>query len=317
MKNNINAFSNKYASIILMYFILIIITIFLSIKAPYFLTWKNFINILEANSYKMILAIGMTFIISSGAIDLSVGSIISLSAIVMAMSMKSGYSVLGGILIGITVGIILGFFNGTIIHLTGINSLIITLATASIFRGLSLILTKGTPITKFDPLFLYLGTGDLFGMEPGVCFAIVILVIAIPLMYSMKWGNYLKTLGGNEKALKRTGVRTGWYRVSSYIYMGVMASIVGIIITARLNSAEPNAGLGMELDAVTAVIMGGTPLSGGKASLAGTVIAVFLLGLIRNGLTIMSVSSFYQQFVTGSILLFAILIAEIKEHKTV
>lgn len=317
MKNNINAFSNKYASIILMCFILIIITIFLSIKAPYFLTWKNFINILEANSYKMILAIGMTFIISSGAIDLSVGSIISLSAIVMAMSMKSGYSVLGGILIGITVGIILGFFNGTIIHLTGINSLIITLATASIFRGLSLILTKGTPITKFDPLFLYLGTGDLFGMEPGVCFAIVILVIAIPLMYSMKWGNYLKTLGGNEKALKRTGFRTGWYRVSSYIYMGVMASIVGIIITARLNSAEPNAGLGMELDAVTAVIMGGTPLSGGKASLAGTVIAVFLLGLIRNGLTIMSVSSFYQQFVTGSILLFAILIAEIKEHKTV
>ena len=317
MKNNIKVLSNKYASIILMCFIIIIISIFLSIKEPYFLTWKNFINILEANSYKMILAIGMTFIIASGAIDLSVGSIVSLSAIVMAISMKSGVNVFSGILIGITLGIILGFFNGTIIHITGINSLIITLATASIFRGLSLILTKGTPITKFDPSFLYLGTGDLFGMEPGVFISIVILVIAIPLMYSMKWGNYLKTLGGNEKALKRTGVRTGWYRVSSYMYMGTMASTVGIIITARLNSAEPNAGLGMELDAVTAVIMGGTPLSGGKASLAGTVIAVFLLGLIRNGLTIMSVSSFYQQFVTGSILLFAILIAEIKEHKTV
>lgn len=317
MKNNIKVLSNKYASIILMCFILITITIFLSIKEPYFLTLKNFINILEANSYKMILAIGMTFIIASGAIDLSVGSIISLSAIVMGISMKSGVNVFSGILIGITLGIILGLFNGTIIHLTSINSLIITLATSSIFRGLSLILTRGTPITKFDSSFLYLGTGDLFGMEPGVFISIVILVIAIPLMYSMKWGNYLKTLGGNEKALKRTGVRTGWYRVSSYMYMGVMASIVGIIITARLNSAEPNAGLGMELDAVTAVIMGGTPLSGGKASLAGTAIAVFLLGLIRNGLTVMSVSSFYQQFVTGLILLFAILIAEIKEHKTV
>ncbi|WP_434794766.1 Ribose import permease protein RbsC [Terrisporobacter petrolearius] len=317
MKNNIKVLSNKYASIILMCFILITITIFLSIKEPYFLTLKNFINILEANSYKMILAIGMTFIIASGAIDLSVGSIISLSAIVMGISMKSGVNVFSGILIGITLGIILGLFNGTIIHLTSINSLIITLATSSIFRGLSLILTRGTPITKFDSSFLYLGTGDLFGMEPGVFISIVILVIAIPLMYSMKWGNYLKTLGGNEKALKRTGVRTGWYRVSSYMYMGVMASIVGIIITARLNSAEPNAGLGMELDAVTAVIMGGTPLSGGKASLAGTVIAVFLLGLIRNGLTVMSVSSFYQQFVMGLILLFAILIAEIKEHKTV
>lgn len=317
MKNNIKVLSNKYASIILMCFILITITIFLSIKEPYFLTLKNFINILEANSYKMILAIGMTFIIASGAIDLSVGSIISLSAIVMGISMKSGVNVFSGILIGITLGIILGLFNGTIIHLTSINSLIITLATSSIFRGLSLILTRGTPITKFDSSFLYLGTGDLFGMEPGVFISIVILVIAIPLMYSMKWGNYLKTLGGNEKALKRTGVRTGWYRVSSYMYMGVMASIVGIIITARLNSAEPNAGLGMELDAVTAVIMGGTPLSGGKASLAGTVIAVFLLGLIRNGLTVMSVSSFYQQLVTGLILLVSILIAEIKEHKTV
>lgn len=313
----IKKFSSKYISIILLFVILVAIMIFLSIKAPYFLKWKNFLNILEANSYKMILAIGMTFIIASGGIDLSIGSIISLSAIIMAISMKNGAGVGTGILVGISLGIIMGAFNGIIIHYTGINSLIITLATSSIFRGISLILTQGTPITKFDPRFLFIGTGDLFNMEPGVSIGIIILLISIPLMYKMKWGHYIKSIGGNEEALKRTGVKVGLYKITSYIYMGILAAIVGIIITARLNSAEPNAGLGMEIDAITAVIMGGTPLSGGKASLAGTVIAVFLLGLIRNGLTIMSISSDYQQFITGAILLGSILVAEIKEHRRV
>lgn len=315
MSSIIKKFSSKYISIILLFAILILITIFLSIKTPYFFKYKNFLNILEANSYKMILAIGMTFIIASGGIDLSIGSIISLSAIIMAINMKNGVSFQVGILISIAMGIIMGAFNGIIIHYTGINSLIITLATSSIFRGISLVLTQGTPITKFDEKFLFIGTGDIFNMEPGVYIGIFILLISIPIMCKMKWGHYVKSIGGNEEALKRTGIKVGFYKITTYIYMGVLAAIVGIIITARLNSAEPNAGLGMEIDAITAVIMGGTPLSGGKSSLLGTVIAVFLLGLIRNGLTIMSISSDYQQFITGVILLSSILVAEIKEHK--
>lgn len=315
MTDRVKYFLYKYASLILLMVILAVIICFLSVKTTHFFTVKNFINILEANGYKVILAVGMTFIIASGGIDLSIGSIISLSAILMAIGMKTEFNFVGGIIICVLAGALMGFFNGSLIHFTGINSLIITLATASIFRGISLILTEGTPITKFDPRFLFIGNGKIMNMQPSVSIAIVVVLISAVLMYKMKWGHYLKSLGANEIALKRTGIRTGFYKISSYIYMGVLAAIVGIILTARLNSAEPNAGLSMEIDAITAVIMGGTPISGGKASLVGTVIAVFLLGFIRNGLTIMSVSSSYQQFVTGTILLVSILIAKIKEDK--
>ena len=316
MNNNIKSFIAKHSSLVLMIFLIISLSILLGYKSEHFLTLKNLINILEANSYKLILAIGMTFIISSGAIDLSVGSIISLSAIIMALSMKNGASDPVGIIVALFSGAALGAFNGSIIHFSGINPMITTLATASIYRGLSLIITKGIPITKFEKSFLSIGSGELFGAEPSVTIAIIILVTAIPVMYKMKWGHYLRTMGSNHSALIRMGVSTGRYRISSYIYMGVMAAIVGIIITARLNSAEANAGLSMEMDAIAAVIMGGTPLHGGRAALGGTVAAVLLLGIIRNGLTVMSISSFYQQFITGTILLIAVLVTEYRIKKT-
>ncbi|QQQ85753.1 ABC transporter permease [Peptacetobacter hiranonis] len=307
IKNNVTIF--------IMILIIILLSIFMSIKEPFFLTQKNFINILEANSYKFILAIGMTFIISSGAIDLSVGSIISLSALVLASTMRMNFTVGSSMLMAILAGALMGMLNGAIIHYSKVNPLIITLATGLIYRGISLIITKGVPITQFDKSFLWFGTGDLLGMEPGVAISIVIILISIPLMKVMKWGHYLKSIGGNELALKRSGINIAFYRITSYIYMAVMAAIVGLIITARLNSAEPNAGMGMEMDAITAVIMGGTPLSGGKGNIEGSIIAVFLLGIIRNMLTIMSVSSIYQEFITGIILLFSIIIAERKYKK--
>lgn len=315
MNSNICRFIKKHSSLLLMVTLIIVLSVFLSLKSDYFFTFKNFVNILEANSYKLILAIGMTFIISSGAIDLSAGSMVSLSAIVMASAMKAGVPVPAGILLGLLAGAALGAINGSIIHFTGINPLIATLATASVFRGISLIITKGIPITKFDKSFLKLGSGEFLFADPSVTIAAILLIIAIPLMYKMKWGHYLKTMGSSPTTLTRMGVSTAKYRITSYIYMGVMAAIVGIIITARLNSAEANAGLSMEMDAITAVIMGGTPLSGGRACLGGTLTAVLLLGLIRNGLTILSVSSFYQQFITGMILLIAVLVTEMRQKK--
>lgn len=307
IKNNVTIF--------IMILIILALSLFMSIKEPFFLTQKNFINILEANSYKFILAIGMTFIISSGAIDLSIGSIISLSALVLATAIKMNFTVASAIIMSILVGAFMGMFNGVVIHYSKVNPLIITLATGLIYRGISLIITKGVPITKFDKSFLWLGTGNLFGMEPGVTISIIIILISIPLMKYMKWGHYLKSIGGNELALKRSGINIAFYRITSYIYMGIMAAIVGLIITARLNAAEPNAGMGMEMDAITAVIMGGTPLSGGKGNIEGSIIAVFLLGIVRNMLTIMSISSIYQEFITGIILLFSIIIAERRYKK--
>lgn len=289
--------------------------VFLSIQTQSFFSLKNVVNILEANSYRLILACGMMCIISSGAIDLSVGSILSFSAIGAAMAMKAGVPVWACILLALGLGAAMGAANGLLIHITRINALIITLATSFLYRGMSLIATQGIPITKLPQGFRSFGYGDIFGMESGVTMSFLVVLLLIPLFYFMRWGNYVTALGGNPEALKRSGVPTGWYRVSAFTLMGVLSALAGIIITARLNSAEANAGLNMEMDAICAVIMGGTALHGGSGSLLGTVVAVFLMGLIRNGLTIMSVSSYYQQFITGAMLLCAVVIAELRERR--
>ena len=290
--------------------------VFLSIKTQSFFSLKNVVNILEANSYRLLLAVGMMCVIASGAMDLSVGSILSLSAICAASAIRAGAPVGVGIAVALLAGLGMGVLNGLLIHLTRINAFIITLGTAFLYRGMSLIMTQGIPITKLPQAFRTIGCGDIFGMESGVTMAIVAVLVLIPLFYHTRWGHYVTALGGNPEALKRQGVNIGACRVSAFALMGLLAAVAGIIITARLNSAEANAGLNMEMDAICAVILGGTALHGGRGSLFGTVVAVFLLGLIRNGLTIMSVSSYYQQFITGALLLCAVIVAELRERKT-
>ena len=293
----------------------LLLGLFLGLRTGLFFTGKNIVNILEANSFKLLLAIGMTFIIASGGIDLSVGSVLSLSAIFTAITLKQGAPVWVGISVGLLSGVLMGLINGCLIHFTGINAFIITLGTSFLYRGLAIIVTRGTPVSKMPAAFRTFGCGDILHIESGVYMALAALLIAFPLLYKMRWGHYITTLGGNPQALRRCGVKTGVWRISTYAVMGFLAALAGIIITSRLNSAEPNAGLNMEMDAITAVIMGGTPLHGGSASLAGTAVAVLLLGTIRNGLTLMSVSSYYQQFITGAILLCAVVTAELRERR--
>ena len=307
---------SKHATPLLLLGVCVLVILFLSVRTQSFFSMKNVVNILEANSYRLILAAGMMLIISSGAIDLSVGAIVSVSAILMAKALKAELPLALCICIGLTAGALFGAVNGFLIHFTRINPFIVTLATSFMYRGLSLIITGGTPITKLPKAFRNFGYGDIFGMEAGVTMAFIVILLMIPLFYCMRWGSYLRTMGGNPEALRRSGVRVAVYRVSSFALMGLLSAVVGIIITARLNSAEPNAGLNMEMDAICAVIMGGTSLHGGDGSLTGTVIAVFLMGLIRNGLTIMSVSPYYQQFITGAILLLAAVISELRSRKS-
>ena len=292
-----------------------IMAAFLSVRTNSFFSVKNAVNILEANSYRMLLAVGMMCIISSGAIDLSVGSMLSFSAICMAKALKAELPV--GLCVGVALlmGASMGALNGVLMHVTRINAFIITLATSYMYRGLSLIATQGIPITKLPQAVRDFGGGDIFGMESGVTMALMAVIALIPIFYFMRWGSYVMSLGSNPEALKRSGVKIWKYRVSAFALMGLLSSVAGVIVTARLNSAEANAGLNMEMEAICAVIMGGTALHGGKGSLPGTVIAVILLGLIRNGLTVMSVSSYYQQFVTGALLLIAVVTAELRERR--
>lgn len=307
--------SSRYSQQIFLFAAMMVICIVLTMKSEYFLTWRNIRNILEANSYRLILAIGMTFVIASGVMDLSAGAMVSMCGVIMAVAMHMELPIAAAVVIGILSGIALGAVNGLLIHYTGINFFILTLAVSGMLRGISLMITDGKPITKFGQEFIYLGIGRIGEMQLSVLFAFVLVLVSVPLMYHMKWGSYVLSLGGNREALVKSGIRAGFYRVSVHAFLGAMAAVTAVIITARLNSAEPNAGMNMELDAITAVVMGGTSIKGGRASIAGTVLAVLILGVIRNGLTLMSVSSDYQQWITGFLLLVSVLISEIKVHK--
>jgi len=292
-----------------------LLALFISARTGKFFDTANIVNILEANSFRMLLAVGMMLVIASGAIDLSIGSVLSLSAMVLAVSLQAGLPVWLCIVLGLLAGTIMGIINGTIISITKINAFIITLGTAFLFRGLSLIISRGTPITRFPAAFRSFGSGELWGLEAGVFFALGAVILVYVVFYKMKWGHYVSSLGGNAAALRRCGVKIARYRISVFAASGFLAAVAGMIITARLNSAEANAGLNMEMDAICAVIMGGTVLHGGKGNVFGAVIAVFLLGMIRNSLTLLSISSYYQQFITGAILLLAVIVAEYRERK--
>jgi len=306
---------DRYSAQLLLVTVLAVFSLLMAWRSDFFLTGKNIKNILEAITFRLILALGMNLVIVSGAIDLSAGSMISLSGILIALSLRAELSVALAVLIGICSGALLGAINGTLIHISGINSFIITLATSSVYRGLALILTQGNTISQFPSAFLFLGRSDVNKINPPLVIAAVLFIFAFPLMHRTKWGQYVQALGGNQEALRRSGIRCGIYRISAFILMGICAALTGVITIARLNSAEANAGIGMELDAITAVVMGGTLMSGGKISLSGTGIAVLILGVIRNGLTIVSISSFYQQFLIGLILLASVLFSEIREKQ--
>ncbi len=307
---------SKYSQQIFLLAVMILICIILTAESKYFLTWKNIKNILEANSYRMILAVGMTFVIASGVMDLSAGAVVSMCGVIMAVSLHAGFSVPAAVALGICSGAAMGALNGILIHYTGINFFILTLAVSGMLRGISLMVTDGKPITRFGQEFIFLGIGRIGGLQLSVILAILLVFVSFPLMFHMKWGNYVTALGGNKDALEKSGIHVGRIRISVHVFLGATAAVTAVIITARLNSAEPNAGMNMELDAITAAVMGGTAITGGRASIGGTVLAVLILGVIRNGLTLMSVSSDYQQWITGFLLLVSVLISEIRVRKT-
>ena len=282
---------SKYSQQLFLSAVLLIICAVLAGKSEYFFTWKNIRNILEAASYRMILAVGMTFVIASGVMDLSAGSIVSLCGVLTALALHGGIEIWAAVLTGIAAGGLMGALNGALIHCTGINFFVLTLASGGMLRGISLMITDGKPITKFGKAFMQLGIGRIGEFQFPVLFALTLILLSSPLMFHVKWGNYVQALGGSETALKRSGVRTGFYRISVHVFLGITA-------------------------AVTAVIMGGTPIRGGNASIAGTVLAVLILGIIRNGLTLLSVSSDFQQWVTGFLLLASVLISEIRVWNT-
>lgn len=295
--------------------VLLILIVVMAVASPYFFSWKNCRNILNQSAIYLVISIGMTFVICAGQIDLSVGAIIGFSGMTMGLLCQAEVSAPAAILSGLAVSAVIGAVNGFLIAYGKINAFIVTLSTMTILRGIILILTNSKSIFGFGPVFTFIGSGKVGPVNLPIVISLVIAVIGAVLLHKTRFGNYCLFIGSNEVALNRSGVNVRKYKVFLFSLCGLCAGIAGLIVTSRLNSAEPLAGQGYEMDAIAATILGGTSMQGGKGSVIGTVIACFILNVMKNGLTLLAISSHYQQILTGFILLLSVLISESKQRK--
>lgn len=304
MKANVKANISKYKSLIGLVLLCIVITI----VTPNFLSVSNITNVFTQVSVNAIIAIGMTFVILTGGIDLSVGSTLAISGAVGASIVKSTGNVFLAIIVAAVIGIAVGLINGLLVSKGKLQAFIVTLATMTIFRGATLVFTDGTPISKLPEAFVKIGNGKLGFMPIPVIITIIIAIIAVYALSQTRFGRYLYALGGNEDASRLSGINTDKIKTLVYVVSGFASAIAGVIITSRIGSASPNAGTGFELDAIAAVVIGGTSLAGGEGTITGTLIGALIIGVLNNGLNLMNVSPFYQSIVKGLVILIAVLL---------
>ncbi|MFT7106000.1 MAG: ribose transport system permease protein [Yoonia sp.] len=287
---------------------LILIIVVFSALSPVFLTAPNWINILQQSSINAAIALGMTLVIISGGIDLSVGPTAALSAVIGASLMVSGVPVPLAIMASLGVGMLCGLFNGVLVAYAGLQPFIVTLGGLSLYRALALIYTGGNPVFGIPPEFRALTNGTVFGVpNPVVAVAIIALILWV-VLNKTPLGEYILAVGGNEEAARIAGVAVAKTKVATFVISGTLASIAALILVGRLGAAEPTIGNLWELDAIAAGAIGGASLMGGKGSIVGTIIGAIILGALRNGLTLMNVQAFYQLLATGVIIIVAMLI---------
>ncbi len=261
-----------------------------------------------------IMAVGMTMVILAQGIDLSVGSILALSGAVTAGMMAGDTSMVLSVLIGLAVGTGLGLFNGLMISKAKLPDFIVTLAMMSIARGLVLVYTGGRPISGFDPAFRTIGGGRV-GMVPiPVIIFAVILVIGYLVLNKTTFGRYIYAVGGNQQAAKLAGINTDRIKIKVYAISGFLSAVSGVILTSRLNSAQPTAGVAYELDVIAMVVLGGTSLVGGKGTIGGTLIGALIIGVLNNSLNLLGVASFYQEVAKGLVILVAVLLDSLQHR---
>lgn len=295
---------------------LILLALGLALLSDRFLTVNNLLNVARQVSINAIISVGMTFVILTGGIDLSVGSILALAGSITAGLLAQGSSLATGLIAGLLLGLLLGLINGLLVTKGGIPPFIATMGMMTIARGLTLVYTDGRPITGMDESFRFLGGGYVGGIPFPVILMAVIILLAVFMLKKTTFGRYIYAIGGNEEATRLSGIRTGRVIMGVYALAGLLAGLGGIIMSSRLNSAQPTAGMGFELDAIAAVVLGGTSLSGGVGTIGGTLIGAFIIGVLDNGLNLLNVSSFYQQVVKGVVILLAVLLDRKKNGKT-
>ena len=289
---------------------LVFIVILLAFLSDSFLTVDNILNLLRQISINALIAFGMTFVILTAGIDLSVGSLLALGSALTAGMLSSGMDPILAIFLGLIIGLVLGALNGLIITKGKVAPFIATLATMTIFRGATLVYTDGKPVTGLSDsvLFQMMGKGYFFFIPVPVIIMLVVFLVLYFILHNTVFGRRVYAVGGNEEAATLSGVKSDRIKILVYSLTGMLAVLAGIILTSRLNSAQPTAGTMYELDAIAAVVIGGTSLMGGRGRITGTLIGALIIGVISNGLNLLNVSSFYQQIVKGAVILFAVML---------
>lgn len=293
---------------------LAIIVVIISIINRDFLTVQNLLNVLRQVSTNTIIAIGMTLVIILAGIDLSVGSVMALSGVVTGgLIAFNGAPMWLAVLAGLIIGIIFGLINGYFTAYKFMPAFIVTLATMNIARGAAYVYTDGKPIRVMSDEFNFIGSGYIGPIPVPVIYMIIIIIIVSLMMNRTKFGRHIYAVGGNIEAARFSGINTKRVQLFAYTLSGFLAAFSGIVLASRMFSGQPTAGMGAELDAIAAVVLGGTSMAGGRGRIGGTVIGALIIGVLSNGMNLMGVNSFWQYIVKGIVILIAVYVDIVKK----
>ena len=287
---------------------LVVLMIVLPLANPRFLTVSNLTSVLLQAAVYVIMALGMSFVLMTGGIDLSQGSLLALTGVVAAYIVENQGSVLLAILASILVGALVGVVNGSVISRLSIPPFIMTLSTMYLCRGLTLVITQASPISISSDTFRWIGSGDFLGIPvPVIIFVTAAIIGQFSLSYTAT-GRYILAVGSNREAARLSGIKTRWNECKVYIISGIMVAIAGVVYVARLGAAQANAGQSYEMEAVAASVLGGTSVLGGEGNIVGTVLGAIVVAIIRNAIVLLEVSTYYQQMITGAVILLAVIV---------
>lgn len=294
---------------------LVALFIALTIATPHFLTIVNLSSVARQTAVINIMALGMTLVIITGGIDLSVGSMLGISGLFGCMAIQAGYPIPVAILVGIGTGLVCGLLNGVMITQLRINPFIVTLGTLEAYRGFALVVSKGLPVHGLPDAFSFLGDGNLLGVP----FSLWILALCAVLMHFLlentKLGRYAFAIGSNSSAAYYAGVPIKFHLTAVYAIAGMLTGLAGMIEASRLMTGQPTAGQGYELQAIAAVVIGGGSLQGGEGSVVGTLIGAFIMGLLSNGSDLLGINPYWQQVVIGAVIIVAVGLDEVRKRK--
>lgn len=295
---------------------LIILWSLISQLTPYFLRTSNILILLNQIATVAIASVGMTYVIISGGVDLSVGGVAALSGMIVGICVTNLHlGVVPAVVLGLVVGMLAGLTNGVLISHFRLQPMICTLGTLSIARGITLISTSGRPIFVLDPTLNQIGNGTLMGLPVPVLIAFLVFVIGQIVLSYTEFGRYVYAIGGNEEATRLSGINVERNKIMIYVISGFTAALVGIVLVGILGASEPTVGQGLELDSIAVVAIGGTSLMGGVGGLIGTLLGSVLIGTIKNSLTILNIVSYYQQVIIGVVIIFAVLLEYLRRRR--